>query len=448
VAALAAAVLLLATLVLSTNPALADGGHGRRPAPRPLLFVHGGAGSAQQYQTQAKRFASNGYPIDRVAVYEYDSTFSRNTREEIHAGIDRRITELLTATGASQVDLAAHSLGTGIAQAYLATPERAARVAHYVNYDGAAAAAQPGGVPTLAVWGQGPDTRTIVGAQNVRFDQSHTQSVTSSESFATVYEFLTGSRPRTTDIVPTRGSSVRVAGRAAIFPQNYGVAGATLEVYPVSSRSGARLSWRPQARATIGADGSWGPFTLHKGAHYELVLVRAGAPQHHFYPEPFVRDDHLVRLLTSEPGTGVGALVETGDRHSALVVNRNKEWWGDQGAGNDTLEINGQNVINAASAPQAKRAIAVFAFDKGSDGVTDLTAPIADISAQAFLTAVDLYVPAADQTRLPWPWCDDGDRTITLRSVARGGEHRTQFINVPNWRSSAHRISVVFNDYV
>jgi pimeloyl-ACP methyl ester carboxylesterase len=433
-------------VVLAAAPAGAKTTHHKPAAPRPILFVHGGAGSAQQYQSQAKRFASNGYPIDRIAVFEYDSTFSRNTRDEVHAAMDRRIDELLAATGADQVDLTAHSLGTGISQAYLAYPERAARVARYVNYDGASAPAPPGGVPTLAVWGQGPDTREITGADNVRFDQSHTQVVTSPESFAAVYHFLTGAEPRTTQIVPAKGATVSVAGRAAIFPQNYGVDGATVEVHRISARTGARLLPWPEKRFAIGADGSWGPFQARKGVHYEFAIVRDGAPVHHFYAEPFQRDDHLVRLLTSEPGAGVGAMVETGDGHSALVVNRNKEWWGDQDAGNDILEIGGQNVITPVSAPQTKRAIAVFAFDKGSDGVTDLSAPIADIYAQVFLTGVDLYVPAADQPRFSRR--PTTDRTVTLRSVPRGGGGAEQVINVPNWRSSGHRISVLFNDSV
>ena len=35
----------------------------------PIIFVHGTAGSASQYQTQAMRFASNGYPEDLVVAY-------------------------------------------------------------------------------------------------------------------------------------------------------------------------------------------------------------------------------------------------------------------------------------------------------------------------------------------------------------------------------------------
>ena len=38
----------------------------------PIVFVHGGAGSALQYQSQAMRFASNGYGAP-VRAFEYNS---------------------------------------------------------------------------------------------------------------------------------------------------------------------------------------------------------------------------------------------------------------------------------------------------------------------------------------------------------------------------------------
>jgi len=445
-------VALLAVLAAAA-PAEAHGrGRPHKPAfdPTPVLFVHGGAGSGQQYETPAKRFTTNGYPIDHVAVFEYDSTFSRNTQDDVQTNLDKRVDEVRQQTGHDKIDLSAHSLGTGVAQRYLSVPEHAAKITHYVNYDGATNTALPGGVPTIAIWGQGPDTRTIVGAENVKLDQSHTQTVTSAESFAAVYKFLNGSEPRTTGVEPASGPLVSVGGKVAIFPQNYAPEGAKLDVYQVDRRTGARLWSHPQQSFTIGADGNFGPFKALKGANYEFVIVREGSDsQHHFYPEPFMRDDHLVRFLTGEPGVGVGALVEVGDKHSSLVITRNKEWWGDQGDNNDVLEINGTNVINAGSAPINKRAIAVFAFDKNSDGVTDLSAPIPDISSQIFLTAVDLYAPAADQPdHRPPPWCDDNSHTITVKAVQRGGGGKSQVVNVPNWKSSGHRISVLFNEYV
>ena len=108
-------------------------------------------------------------------------------------------------------------------------------------------------------------------------------------------------------------------------------------------------------------------------AHYEFALLRQGQNTHHLYFEPFVRSSHLVRLLTSKPDGGVNLLIERSPNHSAFTIVRYKEFWGDQGAANDALYLNGTNVINAATAPITKRAIGMFAFDAGSDGVSNVT---------------------------------------------------------------------------
>jgi hypothetical protein len=51
---------------------------------------------------------------------------------------------------------------------------------------------------------------------------------------------------------------------------------------------------------------------------------------------------------------------------------------------------------------------------------------------------LDLYVPAAQPP----------DRSVSLVARPRDGGGRVQVINVPNWRSSDHRISVQFDDHV
>ncbi|QIT56990.1 hypothetical protein HC341_18380 [Aquisalimonas sp. 2447] len=40
------------------------------------------------------------------------------------------------------------------------------------------------------------------------------------------------------------------------------------------------------------------------------------------------------------------------------------------------------------------------------------------------------------------------DGTISLVSQPRGDADNPQEINVPNWASSEHRVSVIFNDYL
>ncbi|MEV4510132.1 alpha/beta hydrolase [Dactylosporangium sp. NPDC049525] len=408
--------LLVAALLATPDPAAA---HPARQH-RPIVFVHGSAGSAQQYQTQAKRFASNGYPAALVEAHEYDSTFTLNTLDQVWSGLDARIDRLLRDAGTDQVDLVAHSLGTFVVQGYLnSSPARAARVAHYVNLDGRTATALPGGVPTLAIWGEGDPARTIAGATNVSLaDQSHTQTVTSVESFTHVHRFLTGKAPRTTRVQPQR--RITLSGRAVLFPVNAGVPSGTLQVYALN---GLGTRTRLVATAPLSGDGAFGPIGADGDTRYELAVVRPGAATHHFYFTPFQRTDLLIRLLTSTPGEGLGALVETSDRHAAIVVNRNKEWW----AGSDRLRINGQDVLNEANSPRVKRVIGIFAFDKHSDGVTDLSAPLPEFYAQTFITGMDVYIPSHGHT--------------VVTAVERGTGTLT-VLPIPAWPSTNHRSTV------
>jgi pimeloyl-ACP methyl ester carboxylesterase len=429
-----------AVLLLSGLPATAAGAHPRHHAPRPVIFVHGFSGSGSQFETQARRLASNGYPAAAIEAHEYDSLFTVETVEQVFARLDQRIAALLATTGADRVDLLAHSLGTRLMQEYLnSAPARAATVAHYVNLDGATATALPGGVPTLAVWGEGSTARTVVGATNVYLsDHSHTQVVTSARTFTEFYRFFTGRAPRTTRILPQPPGLVRLSGRALLFPSNVGASGARLEVYEVNGRTGARRHRRPVAAFQLGGDGSWGPFRASGRAHYEFAIVWPGAGTHHLYFQPFRRTDRLVRLLTSRPGEGLGSLTEVSERHSNLVITRQKEWWGDQGAGSDALSVDGLQILNPANSPRSKRVIGIFAYDRGVDGATDLSAPIPSFFALPFITGIDLYVPAAAPP----------GRSVRIVARPRDGGGHVDAINVPNWRSSDNQISVQFDDYV
>lgn len=428
---------VIAVLVGSLAGSGAADAHGKRPAPRPVIFVHGGSGSGAQFDTQALRLMSNGYPADRIAVHEYDSTFGTNTMEEVWAGLDELIAELLRETGADGVDLLGHSLGTTVSQGYLtSSPERAASVAHYVNIDGRTAAAPPGGVDTLAVWGEGDQTRQIIGAQNYYAPaQSHVQVATSAETFAEIYRFFTGHEPKTTDVVPQRGR-IQLSGEANVFPQNQGAGGFTLQIFEIDRR-GRREHRRPDATFAIGADGAWGPFKADAGERYEFALTRTDGSVHHLYFQPFLRSDHLVRLLTSRPGEGLDLLREPSDTSAGFGVIRYKEMWGDQGANNDTLEIDGVNVLNPATAPRTKRVNAMFVGDDNLDGVTDLSAPVQPWFSLPFISAVDLVVPAT----IP------PDDTVRIEMVARAGDGDEEVVNIPNWATSQNIVTITFRDF-
>lgn len=401
----------------------------------PVVFVHGNSGSAQQFESNAMRFSSNFYGNDELYAYEYNTSGPSNVAAV--DGLDGFIADVEARTGASQVDVIAHSRGTTVMHEFLSTPARAANVRKYVNLDGRSSASPPGGVPTLAIWGPLQPAGAIGGATNVyNTDRGHTETATSAENFATIYKFLNGHPPFTTKVVPEIPFLVRIAGRATFFPQNIGVPG-TLEVWEVSDTTGARK--RLHKTATTGPDGSFGPIFVNGLKHYELALVRPGEPTGHFYFEPFERSDRFLRLQISPPG-GIGSFVTTGPNHTAITTVRNREWWADQAdpADNDSLEFNGINVLNAATAPRVRNVIAAFVFDKNADQVSNLAAPLFPFSVLAFLTGVDLYLPASV----------DASGTIAVRETARRTGGQTRTINVPNWRSDQNVVLVQFKDYM
>ena len=412
------------------------------PGVGPIIFVHGGAGSAQQFDSQAMRFASNGWPVDLLFAFEYDSTFATQSFPAVIARLNVFVDGVLAQTGADQVYLMGHSLGTFVSQVYLSVPFYAAKVAKYVNIDGGTASALPGGVPTLAIWaelaGSGAvnPPRAIVGATNVLLPgQFHVQSATSAEAFAAMFEFFTGEPPATTDILPVPPGQVEIAGRAVFFPANMGVGDATVEIWEVDDTTGARKYDEPVATCSLSGtgyyDGVWGPVKVNGLKHYEMVLLREGFRPHHFYFEPFMRSDYFVRLLTSPPG-GIGEYMDRSDYHSNLVITRQNDWRDE-----DVLEINGVSVLPAIGGI-AKNLIGLFVYDKDADGVSDLTQPIPLYHAITFMSGVDLYMPAAEPP----------DGTISIVVTPRWGGGKTQVINIPNWASSEHAMSVIVNDYV
>src|SRR5213596_2834501 len=216
----------------------------------PIVFVHGIEGSGAQFGPQKMRFMSNGYPEPWIDEVDYNSTRAVADKSEVDQQIDDAIAALKQLTGKSQVDVVAHSLGTSVMYDYLTNgdmaAQRRANVAHYINVDGQN---QNPGVPTLAVWaGRGTPGRNMDGAQNVTIpDQTHVQTCTSAESFIQYFKFLRGGLPQH-DIVPQK--RITLAGKALNFPQNAGLAGASVQIWPLDA-NGVRATTTPLASIAI-----------------------------------------------------------------------------------------------------------------------------------------------------------------------------------------------------
>ena len=425
---------LLALIALFAAPPLAQAGIVSEEAT-PVIFVHGQSGSAQQFETDAMRLTSNGFPKKRIFAYEYNTGVTSN--DTAITELDGFIADVKAATGSDQVDVLAHSRGTTVMHSYLSTPERAASVRRYVNFDGRTSDSPPGGVPTLAVWGEGDQTRAIGGAENVYFPgKAHTEVTTSAEAFADVHEFLIGRDPQTTKVVPEKPGKVTVKGRALVFPDNVGIDGGTLRVFEVDGDTGQRLRGKPIHRQPIDAGGNFGPIKVNGRKHYEFEVVRAGESTIHNYPEPFERDDHLYRVLTAPV---LNPSIERSPNHVSIAVTRMREFWGDEPVAkrNDRLAFDGFNVINGAIAPRARRVLAVFNFDKNSDGISDTSSSLPPFSQIGFLTAVDNFMPSSP----------DADGSIAVDNEMRKPRGHEVTTNVSDWPSDQHTVSVYFKDY-
>lgn len=412
----------------------------------PVLFIHGGAGSASQFESQAQRLRANGYPLGHIAVYEYNTAtdqdpFDPEQAAARNASINNIIDQLLLATGAQQVHLIGHSMGTRVSLVYLSEPANAAKVARYISVDGTAVDHQPGQVPTLALWGQYVD-RTVVGAENVYPPEDapvgHIEVATSAESFERMYRFFNGEAPAITDIPQAEGEQVWIAGKTHIFPENIGAEGSTLEIYQTDPNTGMRLSDLPLYQQRIGASGDWGPVQVDKDAilEYALLHPEPGNDQY-FYREGYSQDSFLVRLNTSLPGTGVGQYLHRSAAHTNIIIGRDKELWGDQGNDNDRLTVNGVDVVTELTGPLLKRLSSLFLHDRNSDQHSNLAEPDPLFHRLPFMSGLDLFLPASP----------GAGESIAIRLQPRGGGEE-QVINVPNWPSDKVRsISVQFRDY-
>jgi pimeloyl-ACP methyl ester carboxylesterase len=427
--------LVVAGVALAAPFAHAIDSNPKGPKLNPIVFVHGASGSGAQFESQAMRFTTNGYPEGHIAVLEYDSSAIATTLPAVLARLDALIDAQRAKTGADQVDLMGHSLGTSVSQSYLATPEHAAKVAHYVNIDGRPASAPPGGVPTLALWAGAvsrPTPPLIVGATNVTIpDQEHVQVATSAESFFEMFHFLRGRAPFTTKILPE--IFPELSGRVTAFPQNIGLDGAKLDVWWVDGRTGERIArW---SSFDIGPDGSFGPFRVVIGLHFEFAVTRPGQVDIDYFYEPFIHDDSLVRLNVAD---GLAPFIASSPNQTDLTVVRFKEFWGDRGAQNDVLAINGTDVINPTTAPSGAvgtASVSFFLFDVGSDGVSNLTSVPFPFSVLPFLTAADLFIPA------------EPPGTVSVETVPRGDVAKRRVVNVRNIASTVGRPVVQLNDF-
>lgn len=75
----------------------------------PILFVYGYNGASSTWTTMVQRFAGAGYSSAELVILAYDYNQSNRTTGQL---VQAKVAEILAATGASQVNIISHSMGT------------------------------------------------------------------------------------------------------------------------------------------------------------------------------------------------------------------------------------------------------------------------------------------------------------------------------------------------
>jgi triacylglycerol lipase len=76
----------------------------------PILFVHGYLESSSLWSTMISRFEKDGYPASYLSAYTYNT--SQSNKADAEKEVKSHVESLLKATGASKVDIIAHSMGS------------------------------------------------------------------------------------------------------------------------------------------------------------------------------------------------------------------------------------------------------------------------------------------------------------------------------------------------
>lgn len=393
----------------------------------PIVFVHGFAGSAQQFQSQAMRFEMNGYPADHLLAFEHDGAGA--VTDAFITGLDSFVDDARSKFSTDKVYLIGHSRGTSVSSMYLSDATRAGKVARYISLDGAGCAdiPVPCAAPAQTTNMRGTQTDPIPG-------QKHVEIATSKESFAIQFKFLFGREPEKVDIVK-QTEPVVISGRAVNFPANTGRDGSTFQLWELESATGHRTGDTPKITFQLDSSGNWGPVTVDPNKHYEMTLVTKDSPfQHHFYTQPFIRSSQFVRLLSGPPDSDSRTHTNTGDGHSAIVLMRMREWTTDDEVSVKTETTEASNVITPEI---TNNPISIFLHDDAATPGKTSLALLPWFPMQPFQTGVDVFMPANA----------DASGTITLTNLPRGAKDKPQTIRAANWPSTNQTITVMFNDY-
>jgi pimeloyl-ACP methyl ester carboxylesterase len=398
---------------------------------RPIVFVHGRLGAGDHFSNPAALFASNGYCPDRIRAIDYNSLAGDGAYAQLAGELDSTIASLLTATGAAEVDLVAHTEGANHAATYVAA--NAEKIARYVHIAGDRLGEDPAGVPTLCLSSSADAAINCATTKNVVFNNEDIDVfavAASRETFVELYSFLNGGTAPTFQTVQC-GSTVTLEGRAVSFGDNALPVGARVEIYELGNN--ARQRNNPVYAVAVPSDGRIGPFTAKRDVPYEFKLIAPPdddrATRRVYYPA-FKRSDRLLRLLfaAKDPdAASASRQINYDDNHAVLVVKRRS---GAFLAGRDRLLIGGSSVLTEQNAGRTMTTIGLYLYDQAvsaEGGPGNGRSEGGAIVLGPYVSGSDLFLRAD-----PPAYID-----ITFNG---------QRLRVPNWPSRSEGLSLVMVD--
>ncbi|NDA62732.1 MAG: alpha/beta fold hydrolase [Chitinophagia bacterium] len=383
-------------------------------AKNPIIFIHGFLASGDTWANAFDFFQLEGYNTNQLFVFDWNSISGNN--QQTDTLLSKFIDEVLKKTGASQVELVAHSAGGGLARNLLKDSIQANKVAHYAHIGSRKWTTAYPWFPNakcINIFSTGDKVAgnaagRIEGATNLAFGLlDHYQVATSHESLQAIKDFFAGQY-----ILCFENSNppVEIAGKAVELGTNQPMRGATLTIYPLNIKNGKRKRALLADRLAVDENGNWGPVTIERATPYEIEVIpanRLGRVISYYFP-PFSQSNPLVYLRgfpnDSRMNFLLGKIPENETNTTLVLYASTSAMVG----GRDSVTVNGMQICSPLLTPASKTAITSFIFDDG-DGVSSGKA-LKQFSSVPFISGVDIAL-AADKKPI-YIYCNGQQLTI------------------------------------